>query len=60
MHYGVIVRNEGLATLDSCQLVGKATVCVVTGCTVRMHLNIAVGLPLERICAESGSHLFVN
>ncbi len=47
MHYGVFVRNKGVATLDRCQLVGKAIVFVEAGSTVRTHLNIAAGLPME-------------
>jgi hypothetical protein len=60
IHLSVIVREEGLATLDRCQLVGNAVVWVEAGSTVRMHLNIVAGLPLKRIYADSGSHLFVR
>ncbi len=60
IHLCMIVRDEGLATLDRCQFVGKAVVWVEPGSTVRMHLNIAAGLPLKRIYAESGSHKFVR
>ncbi len=61
LYRGVNVFDKGLATLDRCQFVGKAAVvCVEAGSTVRTHLNIVVGLPLKRICAESGSHIFVR
>ena len=58
--YCVGVQNGGLARVDGRWFFGEALASVETGVLMEIHGNIAVGFPLERIHAESGSHLFVR